>query len=161
MYNEKDKIELYSLFEDFVLNKGVGIFLFGGFGNFDDFCHEVVTDLKEKYTFIKRVYICEDYRFVARPSKRPAWLKDEDFEEFDYYAMRYTGFYQRIYFRNLEIIEHSDFCVFYVDENRQNSGAGKALEYAKRKKKVLINVFEMLEKNKLKNWPFWGQFFNF
>ena len=64
--------------------------------------------------------------------------------------MRYTGFYQRIYFRNCEIIDHSDYCVFCVDENAQFSGALKALEYAKRKKKEIENVFQTLcEQNDL------------
>lgn len=41
--------------------------------------------------------------------------------------MKYTGFYSRIYFRNCEIINHSDFCVFCVDETAEYSGAKKAL----------------------------------
>ena len=53
--------------------------------------------------------------------------------------MKYTGFYQRIYFRNLEMIEQSDFIIFYVN-NTENSGAHKAMQYAKRKKKAFINV---------------------
>lgn len=55
--------------------------------------------------------------------------------------MKYTGFYSRIYFRNCEIINHSDFCVFCVDETAEYSGAKKALEYARKKKKETINVY--------------------
>ena len=58
--------------------------------------------------------------------------------------MKYTGFYSRIYFRNCEIIDHSDYCVFCVDENADNSGALKALKYAKKKKKTLTNIFSQL-----------------
>lgn len=52
-----------------------------------------------------------------------------------------TGFYQRIYFRNCEIIDHSDYCVFCVDENAEYSGALKALQYAKKKHKEIINTY--------------------
>ena len=147
-FTEQNEIYIYNLFDYFIVNKRVGIFNFGGFGDFDDFAHKVVTKLKEKYPFIKRVYICEDYKFISRPHKRPKWLKDEDYEVFEYFDMRYTGFYQRIYFRNCEIIDHSDYCVFCVDETAEYSGAKKALEYAKRKKKEIKNVFQTLcEKN--------------
>lgn len=105
--------------------------MFGGFGDFDNFCHEIISELKKKYTRIKRVYICEDYKFISRPHKRPKWLKDEDYEAFEYYEMKYTGFYKRIYFRNCEIIDHSDYCVFCVDENSEHLEAIKALKYAK------------------------------
>ena len=51
---------------------------------------------KKKYTRIKRVYVCEFYKYIEKPSKRPKWLKDEDYEVFEYFDMRYTGFYKRI-----------------------------------------------------------------
>ena len=125
-FGEKDRELLYNLFEDMIVSKNIYIFLFGGFGDFDDFCHEIITELKKKYPHIKRVYVCEFYKYIEKPSKRPAWIKDEDYEAFEYYEMSYTGFYKRIYFRNCEIIDHSDFCVFCVDETIEYSGAKKA-----------------------------------
>ena len=116
-FTEQDEIDLYNLFEDFIINKKVGIFN------------------------IKRVYICEDYKFISRPQKRPKWLKDEDYETFEYFDMEYTGFYSRIYFRNCEIIDHSDYCVFCIDENAEYSGALKALQYAKKNHKEIINTY--------------------
>ena len=55
--------------------------------------------------------------------------------------MNYTGFYKRIYFRNCEIIDHSDICVFCVDETAEYSGAKKSPEYARRKHKEYINIY--------------------
>ena len=81
---------------------------------------------------------------VFADNARSRWLKDENYEAFDYFDMKYTGFYSRIYFRNCEIIDHSDYCVFCVDENADNSGALKALKYAKKKKKTLTNIFSQL-----------------
>lgn len=141
-FTEQDEIDLYKLFEDFIVNKRVGIFNFGGFGDFDDLAHKVASKLKEKYPFIKRVYICEDYKFISRPHKRPKWLKDEDYEEITYLDLNFDYWYTRIYYRNCEIIDRSDICVFCVDETVEYSGAKKALEYAKRKKKEIINVLQ-------------------
>ena len=133
--------KLKEVFENLIINKKVNCFLFGGFGEFDDLCYKVVTQLKQKYLNIKRIYVCEDYKFIDRPQKRPKWLISEDYEKFEYFEMRYTGFYQRIYFRNLEIIKNSNYCVFYVDVNKNSSGANKALKYAKKLKKEIINLF--------------------
>ncbi len=136
---EELKNKLRDVIESLITKENFGIFFFGGFGKFDDLCHEIVTELKNKYSFIKRMYVCEDYKFVDRPHKRPKWLTKEDYEEFIYLDMKYTGFYQRIYFRNLDMIEQSDFIIFYVN-NTENSGVYKAMQYARRKKKTFINV---------------------
>ena len=140
-FTKQDEVYLYNLFEEYITSKRVGIFNFGGFGDFDSFCHKIVTKLKEKYPFIKRVYVCEFYEYIKKPNKRPVLLKDEDYEAFEYFEMKYTGFYRRIYIRNCEIIDHSDYCVFCVDETAEYSGSKKALEYAKQKKKNIVNIF--------------------
>ena len=44
-----------------------------------------------------------------------------------------------IYFRNLEIINASDFIIFFVRKNKEG-GAKKALAYAKTKRKKHINL---------------------
>ena len=90
-------------------NFDVGIVYFGGFGEFDDLCYDVVTYLRNtKYPFLKRVYVVEDSKFVNRPHKRPKWLNYDEYDDFVWFDMRYSGFYQRIYFRNCETIEHSE-----------------------------------------------------
>ena len=42
------------------------------------------------------------------------------------------------------MIDESDYCVFYV-ANTQNGGAYKAMQYAKRKKKAIINLKRIVE----------------
>ena len=46
--------KLKDFFEDLIVSKNVQIFLFGSHSNFDFICHKIVTELKEKYTFIQR-----------------------------------------------------------------------------------------------------------
>ena len=54
--------------------------------------------------------------------------------------------------RNQAMIDHCDFCIFYFDENYQpeiekfsknsaKSGTKLAFEYAKRRKKIIYNIF--------------------
>ena len=132
---------LKSTFEMLITQENVKYFYFGGFGEFDDLCHSIITELKTKHLEIYRIFCLSDPRH-QRLSKRPKWLKDEDYEEITYLDLNFDYWYSRIYYRNCEIIDHSDYCVFCVDETVEYSGAKKALEYAKRKKKEIINVLQ-------------------
>ncbi len=138
---EKIKAQLIDLIE----HRSASVFFFGGFGDFDNLCWRVVTELKQKYIFIKRVFCLSDPRHL-RAHKRPQWLKDEDYEEFIYLDLEFDYWYSRIYYRNCEIIERSDFVIFYVS-NTQNSGAYKVLQYAQRKKKEFSNIVSVLSHN--------------
>lgn len=129
--------KLFDTFED-IINKGCKLYYFGGFGMFDDLCHKVVSKLKGKYPHIKRIYCLSGPRH-QRISKRPNWLKDEDYEEFIYLDLDFDYWYQRIYYRNCAMIDRSGIIVFYV-EPKENSGAYKAYKYAVKKKKALINL---------------------
>ena len=66
-------------------------------------------------------------------------MKDEDFEEFIYLDLAFDWWYQRIYFRNVEMINQSDFVIFYVNRTAK-SGAYKTFQYAKKIKKPFINL---------------------
>lgn len=123
-----------------LINQGCKYFYFGGFGEFDDLCHRVVSKLKNTYPHIQRIFCLSDPRH-QRISKRPKWLKDEDFEEFKYLDLDFDWWYQRIYYRNCAMVDRSDIVVFYV-EPRENSGAYKVYKYAKQKKKIWINLFQ-------------------
>ena len=132
------KVSLKDTFIDLIANKNVGIFYFGGFGEFDKLCWEIVTELKQTmFPHIKRIYVCENETYVNRPHKRPKWLKKEDYEEIIYFSLRFDYWYTRIYYRNIEIIDHSDFNVFYI-RNTKNSGVYKVYKYAKKHKKNII-----------------------
>ena len=43
--------------EVLITEKEVSIFYFGSKSEFDDLCHKTVTKLKEKYPYIKRIYV--------------------------------------------------------------------------------------------------------
>ena len=127
-----------------LIAQGYNVFLFGGFGDFDYLCWEIVSDLKKEHPNIQRIYCLSDPRH-ERPLKRPKYLKREDFEQFIYLDMKFDWWYQRIYFRNCEMIDRSSAILFYVNHS-QKSGAYKAYQYATKKKdKLIVNLcFEEL-----------------
>ena len=52
--------ELKNIIEDLIVNYSVYTFLFGSRSSFDYVCHLVVSELKEKYPYIKRIaYTCK------------------------------------------------------------------------------------------------------
>ena len=55
---EELKSKVKVIVEDLIINQNVKIFLFGSRSNFDYLCHLVITELKEKYNFIKRFHTC-------------------------------------------------------------------------------------------------------
>ena len=134
------KVSLKDTFIDLITNKKVSIFYFGGFGEFDRLCWEIITELQQtQFPHIKRIYICENETYVNRPHKRPKWIKDEDYEEIIFFALDFDYWYTRIYYRNIAIVEHSDFNIFYF-RNTENSGVYKTYKYAKTKNKNIILI---------------------
>ena len=118
------------------IKEGFTLFLFG---EFDELCHEVVSHLKQSYPQIRRVYCVTEERHL-RQSKRPKHLTEKDYEEFSYLQPSFEYWYKRIYYRNCAMIEKSNFVLFYAEE-RKDSGAYKALLFAKKSKKEYVNIY--------------------
>lgn len=134
------KKSLHFLFYDIINNLGIEEVWFGGLGEFDELCWQVVTDLKNKYNLkIERVLCLWDERHL-RVSKRPNWLKNGDYERLEYLSF-FDYWKNRIFFRNRAMIDCSDFLVFYVGNDKEKSGARTALQYAKKCKKNYINIY--------------------
>lgn len=155
--------------EDLIVNKEVLTFLFGSRSDFDYLCHLVVTELKEKYSNVKRIaYTCRNEACILE-SEREKWEKiysnlkrrdvellgvEEEFEHRTKYTSGKAGYVER----NQAMINDSDYCIFYYNEDylpeerkrskrnvsyyQPKSGTALAYAYAKRKKKVLINVID-------------------
>ena len=57
--------------ERLIVEEGVDTFLFGSRSKFDELCHIVVTELKEKYSHIRRVvYLCK-HETISETGCRP------------------------------------------------------------------------------------------
>jgi uncharacterized phage-like protein YoqJ len=131
-----------------ITNRDVNTFYFGSKSEFDDLCHKIVTEIKEKYPHIKRIYVRSAYQHI------PDWYEDSLRQHYeDTYFPEYMENAGRASYveRNQEMINKSDFCVVYYDENyapprRKNSrrdmtdyqprsGTKIAYDYAVKKKK--------------------------
>lgn len=104
------------------------IFLFGSRSDFDLLCHLVVTKLKEKYSnIIRKCYTCRS-ETCALESERAYWEKvysqgikeniallgvEEEVEHKTKYAAGRGSYVER----NQAMINDSDYCVFYYNEN--------------------------------------------
>ena len=148
------KNNLCRIIENLITNEKVDTFLFGSKSQFDDLCHKVVTKLIEKYPNIKRIYVRSAYQYI------PDWYEKSLLEnnEGTYFPEYMENAGRASYVeRNQEMINKSDFCIVYYDENylpprRKNSrrdlfdyqpksGTAVAYDYAVKKKKEIVNVF--------------------
>ena len=112
--------------EALIIEKAVSTFYFGSKSEFDDLCHKTVTELKEKYPHIKRVYVRSAFQHI------PDWYEDSLLEHYEdtYFPEHMEKAGRASYVeRNQEMINKSDFCIVYYDENyapprRRNSKRG-------------------------------------
>lgn len=167
---EELKIKVRELIEYLIVNCGVLTFLFGSRSTFNNLCLRVVTELKEKYPNIERIaYNCKSEKYILE-NEKSHWEEifskfgKEKFNllvvdsEYDFKA-KYTAGKASYIERNQAMIDNSDYCVFYYDENylpktrkysknsigyyQPNSGTALAYQYAKQQQKILINIIQM------------------
>ena len=161
-----------NLIQDLIEDMGVSTFLFGSRSEFDDLCHSIVTDLQKNNPQVKRImytcrseYACmkedkEETERIAREVKRDIKYKDYDGSMM---ADRLWSAGKASYVeRNQDMINASDYCVFYYNEHYQppkrkyskrsvgeyqpKSGTALAFDYANQRKRggkdiTVINIF--------------------
>lgn len=133
---------------------GVSNFLFGSRSRFDDLCRDIVAELKNEYPDVKLTYVRERYPRI------PAYYESYLLESYDatFMPKKLENAGMATYVeRNKIMIDDSDFCVFYYDENynppmkkrhkqarscfQPKSGTKIAYSYAIQKKKRIVNLF--------------------
>ncbi len=144
---------LYEIIEDLIIYKYVDTFLFGSKSDFDKLCLAVVTELKYKYPYIRRVYVRAEFQYINDDYKAYLLQSYDD----TYYPERISGSGRAAYVeRNQIMIDRSDICIVYYDKNYQppqrknnqrdispyqpKSGTSIAYEYAQKKKKIVIQT---------------------
>lgn len=138
------KPHLYEIIEKLITEEKVDTFLFGSQSQFNTLCLKTVTELKEKYPHIKRIYVRAEYQYISENYKK--YLL-QDYED-TYYPEKIRGSGKIVYIeRNFDMIDNSHFCVFYYDKDvaptSRRSGTKIALEYATKRGKQIINSAEM------------------
>ncbi len=138
---EKLKAKLNEIIEKLIVDEKVDTFLFGSKSRFDSLCLEVITEIKEKYPHIKRIYVRAEYPYISEHYKNYLLETYED----TYYPKKIMNSGRAAYVeRNYEMIDHSRFCIVYYDEQStpptRKSGTKIALDYAIKQCKKIIRV---------------------
>ena len=141
--------------ERLIIEEEVDRFLFGSRSKFDELCHMVVTELKEKYPHIQRIaYLCKHEsgclvgagmglkQRIKKLTGRDVYVREfEDIKKSD----RVNSAGRTSYIeRNQWMVNESDFAIFYVQEGikskNQKSGTQIALKYANRNTEKSLRV---------------------
>ncbi len=138
------KSKIFKTVKELIVNEGANAFYFGSKSVFDGICLDVVTELKEVFPEIKRVYARSMYEEISE-QYRNFLLRYYD-ETFMPDGVAGAGF--RAYIkRNNAMIDLCDVLVTYCDPSSAEkkwprSGTYLAVKYAKQRKKRIINMFE-------------------
>ena len=138
---EELKSKLIEIIEKLIVENSVDTFLFGSKSRFNSLCLDTVTELKEKYPHIKRIYVRAEYQYIDEHYKNYLLKSYED----TYYPEKIMNSGRASYVeRNYEMIDKSHYCIVYYDESNvpttRKSGTKIALNYAIKKSKNIISV---------------------
>ncbi len=141
--NDTDELrkKLTNTIEKLITDEKVDTFLFGSNSEFDRLCLELTTKLKEKYPHVKRIYVRAEFPYI-NDDYMSYLLKSYDDT---YYPEKLLGAGRVAYVeRNYEMINNSQYCVVYYDEQNvpttRKSGTKIALDYAIKKGREVILV---------------------
>ena len=142
---EELKSKLIEIIEKLIVEKQVDTFLFGSKSRFNSLCQETVTEIKEKYPHIKRVYVRAEYPIISEDYKNYLLENYED----TYYPEKIKNSGRAAYVeRNYEMINKSHYCIVYYDEQgvptTRKSGTKIALDYAIKKGKQIISLSQSI-----------------
>ena len=135
---ENLKLQLKAVIENLITAENVDTFLFGSKSQFNSICYELVTEIKEKFPHIKRVYVRAEYPYIDN-------YYTEYLLENTYYPERALNSGKAVYIeRNYEMIDKSKFCVIYFDKRifpkTRKSGTEIAYNYAVKQNKLIIRL---------------------
>ena len=135
------KSKLIEIIEKLIVENSVDTFLFGSKSQFNSLCQETVTQIKEKYPHIKRIYVRAEYPYISEHYKNYLLENYED----TYYPEKILNSGRASYVeRNCEMIDNSKYCIVYYDEENapttRKSGTKIALDYAIKNHKKILNV---------------------
>ena len=111
-----------------LLEEGIDIFYFGGYGEFDRMALDVVTEQKKQYSHINRILVLAYLRKNMNAAKQ---YDETVYPDLESVPPRYA-----IVRRNQKMIEAADVVVAYL--THEWGGAYQMIQYARRKRKNII-----------------------
>ena len=151
LQTEQLKQKVKETVERLIVEEGVDTFLFGSRSNFDELCHIVVTELKEKYPYIQRIaYLCkhESGCLAGEGKKEQCRIKEltgrevyvPEYEDIKKSSRVNSAGRASYVERNYWMIGDSDFTIISIKKNYLfgKSISGTALVYKDALKKNVI-----------------------
>ena len=132
-YGDEIRENIYNITDD-LIKQGADEFLLGGYGNFDLMAARVVKPLKEKYPYIKSVLIVP---YINRGYDKDLYDYSE-YPPIENVPKRYA-----VLKRNEWTINKADVLIAYIKHDLGD--AAKTLEYARKRKKKIINLSENMK----------------
>lgn len=140
-----------------LIGEGADTFCFANKGWFNDLCYDMVTELKSEYD-LKRVYVRAEYASISNQYANYILNLFEETYFDDRVRLAGVGAYVK---RNEIMIDTCDVLLTYYDKDyvpsyrratkkgyippKRRSGTAKAVDYALRKQKKVINVLDLLK----------------
>ncbi len=130
--------KINKLIEHLIVYNGVTTFIFGSRSEFNDLCLSAVTQFKDRFPNIARVYIRAEYPIIT--DEYEAFLLQS--YESTYYPREIKGAGRAVYVeRNRHMIDVSNYCVFYYNHAaKPTGGTALAYNYAVRKQKNILII---------------------
>ena len=134
-----DELKLKILEEIKTCSHGENVcFLLGGYGNFDSFSFSVANEYKKSYSDTRLFFVTPYINETYQENKISAYADEVD--EVIYPPLEKVPQKFAIVYRNRYMVDMSDIVIFYV--KRSFGGAYQAMQYAKKKGKMIINYAE-------------------
>lgn len=139
LYNtEEIQKKLYKAIEKLILKEGIKDFWVGNYGVFDKMASYILNELKKIYDIKIELII--------------PYLTREIAEENDFYNRRFdsvciadipqtTHYKSKITKTNQYIVDNCEYMICFIEN--EWGGAAKALKYAEKKKKIIINIAKL------------------
>lgn len=125
-------------------DRGGRIFKMGNHGEFDGAARSACCNFKRNNKDIKVVVTLTSLALLNRPEDESsvADFYTEQGAETIMYEIEEIHFKNQITFSNRRMVDESDIIVCYINPKNRGSGAGRAVRYAQRQGKEVVNLFK-------------------
>ena len=134
LFNDDIKEQLKTIIRNEIIKNPTCKFYLGGYGDFDGLCLRTLKDLKADFPEVELIFITP---YLDKNYSKLEFAKyhydDVIFPPLESVPRKFA-----ILKRNERMVEEADLVIAYVKYSW--GGAAKTLEYAKRKKKTIINL---------------------
>lgn len=120
--------------ENLIINYNVNEFYVGGYGDFDNLAVKTINDIKKNYSNIKLFLVSAYFSTLEKNKEYILSTYDEIIfpEGLENIPQRFA-----IIKRNRYMVDNCKYIIAYV---KYHGGAETALNYAKKKKRIIINL---------------------